>query len=204
MHGAVLAGGNSRRMGSDKTEVRLDGEPLWRRQSRVLREAGAERVILVRKPGQPAPEGAEVRRDGTAGAGPMAGLHAALASQSAPWVAVLAVDMPGIDAAWFRWLLGFCRPGAGAMVRHAQACEPLAAIYPAQAINEITARLQRRDLSLQRLALALAAAGRMALLPLSAAAAAQVSSVNTVVQLAHFARSEAHNSPGNLAHGNSD
>jgi molybdenum cofactor guanylyltransferase len=183
MQGAVLAGGDSRRMGSDKAEIPLNGEPLWRRQIRVLRDAGAERVMLVRKPGQPAPGDVAVRRDRASGAGPMAGLHAALIAASAPWVAVLAVDMPGIDAAWFRRLRGFCRPGAGAMVRHARACEPLAAIYPAEAIVEITARLGRRDLSLQRLALALAAAGRMALLPLADSERICTVSVNTAVQL---------------------
>ena len=183
IHGAVLAGGDSSRMGSDKAEIVFQGKPLWRRQIGILREAGAERVFLVRRPGQSAPEGIACLRDTVADAGPMAGLHAALAEGSAPLVAVLAVDMPAIDAAWFRGLLGLCRPGVGAMGRHGDICEPLAAIYPAEALAEVTARLERRDLSLQRLAAALAAAGRMTIVPLSTAAAAQTGSVNTAAEL---------------------
>jgi len=183
MRGAVLAGGDSRRMGSDKSGIVFRGEPLWHRQMEVLREAGAEPVLLVRRPGQSVPEGVACLRDSAVDAGPMAGLQAVLTAGSAPFTAVLAVDMPGIDAAWFRWLLGFCRPGLGAMARHGEICEPLAAIYPTEALLEVTARLEMRDLSLQRLALALAAAGRMTLLPLSAAAAAQTVSVNTAEEL---------------------
>ena len=182
MLGAVLAGGESRRLGYDKAGALLGGEPLWRRQFRVLRSAGAEPVVLVRRPGQETPDGPPCWRDVVRSSGPLGGLHAALSRRSAPWVAVLAVDMPGIDAAWFRWLRGFCRPGVGAMARHASAVEPLAAIYPAEALAEIAARLQRRDLSLQRLALALASAGRMTLLPLPASRAADAESINTPAQ----------------------
>jgi molybdopterin-guanine dinucleotide biosynthesis protein A/aminoglycoside phosphotransferase (APT) family kinase protein len=190
MRGIVLAGGQSRRLGSDKAEIRVGGEPLWSRQLRVLRDAGASPVALVRRPGQPSPQGVRVLRDLVDGAGPLAGLHAALASGPGPWIAVLAVDMPGIGPAWFRRLLGFCRPGCGAMARHAEACEPLAAIYPAEAMAAVTERLRRRDLSLQGLARELAASGRMMLVPLSAAEAPGAGSLNTAAQLASWPGAE--------------
>jgi len=173
-------------MGSDKFDLGVAGEPLWRRQAAVLRAAGAERVALVRRPGQATPEGAICWRDLYSGAGPLAGLHAALARLTEPWMAVLAVDMPGIDAGWFRWLAGFCRPGVGAMARHAEACEPLAAIYPRGALPEVTARLQRKDLSLQRLASSLARTGRLRLVPLPTAMRGRVRSLNTPEQLRAF------------------
>lgn len=178
MLGVVLAGGEGRRMGRDKAEVVVDGEPLWRRQVGVLRGAGAERVVLIRRRDQAAIESAECRLDVFSGSGPLAGLHAALGIGGHPWVAVLAVDMPGIDAAWFAWLRGFCRPGVGAVARHAQALEPLAAVYPSQARAEIGARLARRDLSVRRFALGLAAAGRMEVVPLAAASARLAASLN--------------------------
>jgi molybdopterin-guanine dinucleotide biosynthesis protein A len=166
--GAILAGGASRRMGVDKAELVVAGEPLWRRQRRILSAAGVAGVALVRRPGQSVPEGCLCRRDIHRGAGPLAGLHAALSGSAATHIAVLAVDMPKLDAAWFRWLRGFCRPGIGAMARHEEACEPLAAIYPIEALGEITSRLERRDRSLQRLALSLAAQNRLVLLPVPA------------------------------------
>jgi molybdopterin-guanine dinucleotide biosynthesis protein A len=93
-------------------------------------------------------------------------------------VAVLAVDMPGIDAAWFGWLRGFCGPGAGAAAGAQGALEPLAAIYPAEALPVAAARLARRELSVQGLAKELAAAGRMSLLPVPAEYAGRVPSLN--------------------------
>jgi molybdopterin-guanine dinucleotide biosynthesis protein A len=179
MLGVVLAGGESRRMGSAKAQVAVDGEPLWQRQVRVLRGAGAERVVLIRRRGQGPIAFGDQRLDVFARSGPLAGLHAALGAGCHRWVAVLAVDMPGIDAPWFSWLLGFCRPGLGAMARHAEAVEPLAAIYPAQARTEIAGLLARRDLSVGRFALALAAAGRMAVVPLPAVGVRRVASLNT-------------------------
>src|SRR5579859_3408011 len=77
--GTVLAGGKSRRMGRDKAMLDRNGEPLWRRQSRVLRELGADPVTLVRRRGQPQ-LGGNVRLlyDTVDGVGPLAGLHVAL------------------------------------------------------------------------------------------------------------------------------
>jgi len=183
--GAVLAGGASRRMGTDKAQLLLDGQPLWRRQADVLRRAGAEPVVIIRRPSQslpwdgaPAPSGLTVARDRFAAAGPLAGLEAALTAAPGP-VGILGVDMPGIDFGWFRWLAEFCRPGVGAIVRHGEAFEPLAAFYPREALPEIRARLARRDLSLQRLVAALAGAGRLTVQPLAARSRERVASWNS-------------------------
>jgi molybdopterin-guanine dinucleotide biosynthesis protein A len=195
MLGVVLAGGASQRLGSDKAELCFKGEPLWRRQMGVLRAAGAKRVVLVRRPSQWAPPEVECWRDGPEGAGPLRGLRAALAPALAPFVAVLAVDMPGIDAGWFRWLRKFCRPGAGAMACHPEAYEPLAAVYPAEALLAVEAHLASDDQSLQSLAWDLAQAGRMALLPLAVKGAARLTSINTPSHLEFWKRRLAAGSP---------
>ena len=160
----------------------------------TLRSAGAEAVVLIRRPHQPAPSGLSCWRDSFPHAGPLAGLHAALLPGAAPWVAVLAVDMPDIDAGWFEWLRGFCRPGAGAMARHAEAYEPLAAIYPAEALREVVYRLQRGEHSLQGLALALAEQGRLALLPVPAERLRMVRSLNRLADWEDFTRPSARQS----------
>jgi len=183
----ILAGGESRRLGQDKAEIRIGGEALWQRQARVLRSAGADRIAIVRRPGQPAPAGLDCQRDLGRNAGPIAGLHAALQAGTSPWTAVLAVDMPGIDADWFHRLRAFCRSGVGAVARHAEAFEPLAAIYPAEASQEIATRLWRRDLSLQSLCRSLAEQGRMVVVPLAAADARRTASINTAADLRNAA-----------------
>jgi molybdopterin-guanine dinucleotide biosynthesis protein A len=151
-------------MGTDKARLRLRGEVLWRRQMRVLSEAGATPVVVVRRDDQAKLGRGDVRivHDTFVGAGPLAGLQAALsAAGEARWIAVLAVDMPAIDAAWFRRLRRACAAGCGAVGRHADGFEPLAAIYPREALAVVTRRLERGQRAMQDLVRALLRARRM-------------------------------------------
>jgi molybdopterin-guanine dinucleotide biosynthesis protein A len=183
LSGAVLAGGASRRMGQDKAQLPLNGQPLWLRQARVLQRAGAGPVGVVRQPAQAAlalPPGISLWHDRVTDAGPLAGLDAALSQCPTEWLAVIATDMPALDASWFQWLRGHVRPGCGAMVRHANGDhEPLAAIYPRAALAEVARRLESGPRSLQSLADALIAAGRLTSLPLPASDGWRVANWNT-------------------------
>ena len=114
MIGVVLAGGEGRRMGCDKALIEFEGEALWRRQARVLRDAGATRVFVNRRRDQEPIDWPDVVYDTVTDCGPLAGISAALALVDSE-VAVLAVDMPGIDPDWFAWLRRSCAPGVGAV-----------------------------------------------------------------------------------------
>lgn len=181
--GAVLAGGESRRMGSDKALLEVGGQPLWSRQVAILQAAGAAPIGVVRRSAQaalPLPSSAFLWLDSLVDVGPVAGLHAALQATSADWLAVAAVDLPRLDAGWFALLAAKCLPGRGAIVRHPDGTfEPLAAIYPASTRVTLSRQLERRDYSLQSLARALVAEDRLAVLPLPADGAARVENWNT-------------------------
>ncbi len=181
--GAVLAGGESRRMGRDKAGLVVQQDPLWRRQVKLLRDAGATAVGVVRRPAQaalPLPKEVALWCDTVAGAGPLAGLHAALASCRTGWLAVVAVDLPRLDASWFQWLAGFCAAGRGAIARRSDGgFEPLAAIYPRLALDEATAQLRGPDFSLQTLAAGLVARQQLASIPLPDAELWRVENWNT-------------------------
>jgi molybdenum cofactor guanylyltransferase len=182
LSGAVLAGGKSHRMGRDKARLRIAGEPLWRRQWRVLRESGARPVVLVQAPGQRAltrRRGVRVLRDRFENAGPLAGLHAALSETRVEFVAVLAVDMPAIDAGWFVRLARLCQPGMGVIARTRAGYEPLAAIYPVEALVTVTTHLARGRHSLQALAAALVRSRQMRVVRLKATEHRQFANWNT-------------------------
>jgi molybdopterin-guanine dinucleotide biosynthesis protein A len=181
--GAVLAGGASRRMGRDKAQLLLNGEPFWLRQARILQRAGAGAVGVVRQPAQAPldlPPDISLWHDAITDAGPLGGLHAALAECATEWLAVVATDMPALDVSWFQWLRGHCRPGCGAMVRQANGDhEPLAAIYPRAALPEVTRRLAAGPRSLQSLADCLIAAGQLTSLTLPTGDAWRTANWNT-------------------------
>jgi len=160
--GVVLAGGYSRRMGRDKATLRLKGKALWRRQVAVLRAAGADPVWIGRRSDQAKlGRGVRVLLDELSGVGPIAGLHSALQAVETGWVAVLAVDMPAIEADWFAKLFARCSRGIGAVVKHADGFEPLAAIYPREAVETVNRCVGAEKYSLQGLVKALVRAKRM-------------------------------------------
>lgn len=180
MQGAVLAGGQSRRMGRDKALLQMGGELLWQRQARVLKEAGASGLLIVRRPDQAVldPKVGHLR-DSYVDVGPIAGIHATLLATTKPWIAVLAVDMPRIEAEWFERLKGLCRRGRGAVARHEEGFEPLAAIYPREALAPVVEQLHARHHSLQKLIAWLVRADRMAVLALTPEQRAAAENWNT-------------------------
>lgn len=94
----VLCGGASRRMGTDKAKLELDGRWLIERPLEAAR-AVAERVLLA---SGNEPRYAELGlecvldtfRGGDGSAGPLAGLLAGLEAARTPWVVALACDLP--------------------------------------------------------------------------------------------------------------
>ena len=114
MSGVVLAGGASRRMGVDKATLPHPSCPcrgtLLDHALHVLADAGAAPVLVATgTPGRlgPArpPASQEVGDDEEhRGAGPLAGILAALRRSPVDVVAVVAVDLPDADAELLRWL----------------------------------------------------------------------------------------------------
>jgi len=157
----VLAAGRSRRMGSDKALLCVEERTLWQRQCDVLREAGATEVFLSARTDQlwaedPAVVGRfdAIVRDVKPDCGPLGGIVAALERASCSHLAVLAIDLPAMDAAWFHRLATLAvqgEPEVGVVGRREGYFEPLAALYPKTAYEVALAALTTGDYSLQRL-----------------------------------------------------
>ena len=147
--GAVLAGGASRRFGSDKARYLLDGRPLLARVLDSLAEAG-ERFVVA---GRPYPEfGVPVHPDLIPGGGPLSGLHAALSLARHPLVAVAACDLPYLTPGYWRLLIAELGGAAAvAALGPGGEPEPLAAVYTQRALPLVEERLRRGGYSLRRL-----------------------------------------------------
>ena len=134
----LLAAGRSTRMGCDKALLEFEGRPLWRRQWDLLAGAGAgERFLSVRAEQDWAPADVIKISDATPDTGPLAGIVAALERCSTPLLLVLAVDLPGMQAAYLRKLHERCGPARGVVPwRRGGRPEPLCAIYPREVLAE--------------------------------------------------------------------
>ena len=96
--GAVLAGGASTRMGTDKALLAVRGEPLAVTAVRALRAAGAASVQVIGDGPRLGLLGLDARADDHPGEGPLGGIVTALRLAECDPVVVLACDMPDIDA----------------------------------------------------------------------------------------------------------
>ncbi len=133
LHGLVLAGGRSQRLGRDKASVLYQGETLLARAVRMLAAVAREVRVAVR-PDQAADlqrRGFAIVLDACDGVGPAAGIVAAhrLAPDVA-WLA-LACDMPRVTPAMLATLVAQRDPGRSAIAFRAAdgLPEPLCAIY---------------------------------------------------------------------------
>ena len=142
----LLAGGKSTRMGRDKALLEIEGEPLWHRQLETLRRLSPERLMLS---GPPRGEGEPIA-DEFEGAGPLAGVAAALRKSPSPLLVVLAVDLPRMTTAFLNSLLDLSSDNQGVVPLGPGFFQPLAAVYPGACGALADVALRSGDYSMQK------------------------------------------------------
>ena len=154
-------------MGTDKAFIDIEGVPLWRRQLQLLEELQPHEVFIA------GPAHAEWQErnciiipDAEPGAGPLAGIVAALQRCSATLLMVMAVDLPKMTSRYLRDLADLCVVDRGVVPSHDERSEPLAAIYPKRSVALAERCLASRDLSVQRFAARCVAEGFAAQKPI--------------------------------------
>ena len=97
---AILIGGDSSRMGSDKATFEVDGLPMATRVAQAAKAAGAAEILLVDSTQAKAKKlSGTWKKDSFPGEGPLGGVITALKSASHDSVVVLSCDMPFITDA---------------------------------------------------------------------------------------------------------
>lgn len=153
---AIIAGGGARRLGGvAKPFLSVAGRTIADRQLDVLRPLFARVLVVVAEPADAEPwlaRGLETVVDPIRGAGPLAGVAAALAAISSGEAAVcLAGDLP-FPSAGLLTALRDREPGADAVAPRVDGrAEPLFARYAARLLPEVQARLRQRRLALHAL-----------------------------------------------------
>lgn len=129
--GFVLAGGNSTRMGRDKSFVVFDGITLLERAVSVVESVFAANTLIL-NPVQPMPRvRIPVIRDRFTDRGAVAGFEAAFANSDATWCFFLAVDLPFVTEEVVRTICSFASNDSDVVVPRQTdgRLQPLAALY---------------------------------------------------------------------------
>ena len=151
----ILAGGQSRRMGINKALLPVQGRPLLFRQIGVLRDSGVSEILVSgRCPGNLRAPHTRWVPDHFEGAGPMAGIHAALEAMQYNHLLVLAVDMACVSSPFIGQITGMVQDHAGIVPKLPGGIEPLAAIYPRSARALAASQLQNGRRSAREFAFA--------------------------------------------------
>jgi len=151
---ALLAGGDSRRMGEDKAFLEDGGRPLWEIQAEKLETLGAEKQLLCIRADQSMERAGWTRvEDPPERSGPMSALTRALETSEKRAVLLLAVDLPRLPLSFLQSLAPEDgEAGIGLIPRVGGRLQPVAALWPAEALGEARAALDEDRLSLTRLA----------------------------------------------------
>jgi molybdopterin-guanine dinucleotide biosynthesis protein A len=162
----LLAGGESRRMGKDKSTLLFRGKPLWQIQLEQLRKLGpAEIFVSARTDPVWRPADVQFVADNSPSRGPLSGLAASLAAMRTKHLLALAIDMPFVTEEFLEFLCSRIEPGHGVIPQIEDRFEPLAAIYPQEALANFQSALSGNDFSMQTVAGHLATEGKLRILP---------------------------------------
>ena len=125
----ILAGGESRRMGTDKSQLVLEGESFLQRIAAKL--ASVSKVVIVVGKLSPAPDTTLKHvPDVHPKWGALGGVHTALASCDAEWCLIVACDFPFVTAELFARLASLRKDfEAVAPVQNDGIPQPLCSIY---------------------------------------------------------------------------
>lgn len=143
----ILAGGASRRMGTDKALLTLDGKTLLARVVAVMARVAGE-ILVVGAPPRHVPEGVRYMPDDLPGSGPLGGILTGLRRARQQYAVVAACDMPFLQPALLRFLLGSA-PGYEAVIPRFQGrAHPTLGVYSRETIEVIERRLAQGERSI--------------------------------------------------------
>ena len=101
----LLMGGKSSRMGQDKAQLLLNGQPFWKRIAQELSACGRLYLSVSQTCDEKALEGYPIIRDVVPDCGVMGGLYSAFQAIEEDLLFACACDMPFLNRRFIRWML---------------------------------------------------------------------------------------------------
>lgn len=141
---AIVAGGQSSRMGTDKAFVEIAGRPLIAHLLDRIADLGqAETILIANHSAAYAHLGLSIFPDVLPGKGSLGGIYTALHASRSPYTLALACDMPFVSPTLLRHLIGLAAGDAFDVIVPTVAGYPqgLHALYGRACLDPIRTRL---------------------------------------------------------------
>ena len=145
---AILAGGQSRRFGSDKALYEYNGKPLMQWVIDSLSESSD--LFIVANKSYPQ-FSLPVYEDLLEPNGPLVGIYSALQFAKFDWLAIAACDMPFLTKDYWRLLLAKNKDSQAVVLRSGRGLQPLAALYHVKIKETIEKQLLQKRYSVQEM-----------------------------------------------------
>lgn len=148
---AILAGGQSRRMGTDKSFVVVEGKPLLQHVIDRVGRLGYPAVLIANDIPRYQAFGLPVYADVIPGAGALGGLYTALTHSATGYTLCLACDMPRVSPALLAHLISLADRHDAIVPRVGGVAQALHAIYHRRCLPVMEARIRRGELRISEL-----------------------------------------------------
>ncbi|MEK6758430.1 MAG: molybdenum cofactor guanylyltransferase [Deltaproteobacteria bacterium] len=152
MTGAVLAGGQSRRMGTNKALLKIDGTTIIERVTGILTPIFDTVVIIANDPAPYSFLELKTYPDIHIGAGSLGGLHTAIVKSRSDYTFVTACDMPFLDTDCIKRLLSATTADFDAIIPFIGGrAHPMHGIYSKRCAGTIEAMIKCGNLRINSL-----------------------------------------------------
>lgn len=145
---AILAGGQSQRMGQDKAFLRVGDEPLVEHILNRVTTLNLPTILIANQPEKYTAYNLPVYRDVIPGHGSLGGLYTAIASGQTTNTLCVAVDMPFLNLDLLSYLISL-REGYDGVVPTVKGYpEPLHAVYSKSCLAAIRSKIEANQLKI--------------------------------------------------------
>ena len=147
---AILAGGRSKRMGSDKALLTIEGIPLLQRVINAAHLLADARIIISNSPATHSSFLWPLFPDRFPDAGPLGGLATALHHATTSHLLLLACDMPNLRQPLLQYLVDQPRASHGVIIpEDEKGLQPLCAVYSRSVLPLAEGAIEQGRLSIR-------------------------------------------------------
>ncbi|MCA9897944.1 MAG: molybdenum cofactor guanylyltransferase [Anaerolineales bacterium] len=145
---AIMAGGKSSRMGTDKSFVLFEGRPLIEVVMEAVASLGDETLLITNKLHAYAHLNLPMVSDVYPDHGSLGGIFTAVHAAAHPHTLVVACDMPWLNRPLLAYMIGLRQTADLIVPRWEKYPEPLHAIYSKACLDPIEAKLKAQQLKI--------------------------------------------------------